>query len=92
MFRILSVVAVCALGLTACGTDVAETPDALESSTQGLACEYGTWECPGNTVCAFLRDDEGLCRPPCINGACANTSQVCCTQPSGQPYCNSHCF
>lgn len=93
MFRVLSMVALCALSLAACGTEVAEAPDALESSSQGLACEYGTWDCPRNEVCAFFPDGmDGLCRPPCINGACANTSQRCCTQPSGQPYCHSRCL
>ncbi len=45
MKRLFWVVALCAAGLTACGTDstgVDETSDALESTSQGLACVTGS--------------------------------------------------
>ncbi|QSQ26314.1 hypothetical protein JY651_15860 [Pyxidicoccus parkwayensis] len=96
MRRILCFVALCAVGLSACGTDVSAADDsseALVSVEQGLACETGSGYCPGTTVCAwFPGGDEGLCRPPCINGTCAISGQLCCTQPNGAPYCNTSCF
>ncbi len=94
MLRVFCVVALCLFGLTACGPDSAATDEVNEtlgSSEQGLACAYPDMSCPGTTVCAWpsSNPDEGLCRPPCINGRCQITSQVCCTQPNGAPYCNS---
>ncbi|WP_076606143.1 hypothetical protein [Cystobacter fuscus] len=95
MRRLLCVVALCTLGLTACGTnDAAEESEVLGSTQQGLACEYGTGACPSTTTCAWLPNSpgEGLCRPRCVNGACPSSSQICCTQPNGAPYCNSFCY
>ncbi|MFP2903627.1 hypothetical protein ACLESD_00840 [Pyxidicoccus sp. 3LFB2] len=94
MLRLLSVVALC-VGLTACGTESVETDETLETARQGLACESGTGACPGTTTCAYFPEDpgEGLCRPRCVNGRCSITSQTCCNQPNGAPYCNSGgCF
>ncbi|MCP3102314.1 hypothetical protein LZ198_25925 [Myxococcus sp. K15C18031901] len=93
MLRMICVVAMCAFGLTACGSGPDTAGDELGSTEQGLACEYGTGACPGTTVCAWFPDqpDEGLCRPACVNGACTN-GQTCCTQRTGAPYCNSVCF
>lgn len=100
MRRLLCVVALCTIGLTACGTDYTEANEAneaFETSRQGLACVTGTGECPGDTVCAYFQDDpyaeyEGLCRPPCINGTCQNSNQICCTHPTGPSYCNWACL
>ncbi|WP_240359686.1 hypothetical protein [Pyxidicoccus trucidator] len=66
----------------------------METRRQGLACVTGTGYCPGTTTCAYFPDDpnEGLCRPSCVNGTCQFTTQTCCTQPNGAPYCNSVCF
>jgi hypothetical protein len=92
MWRLLFVVTLCIVGLTACGVKD-ESNATLESKRQGLACETGTGSCPGDTTCAYFPDnpDEGLCRPRCINGTCSGT-QICCTQPYGAPYCNGVCF
>ncbi|WP_044889737.1 hypothetical protein [Myxococcus hansupus] len=94
MLRFLVVTSLCVLGLTACGSDKADAVEELGSAQQGLACEWGTGACPGNTVCAYFPDtwEEGLCRPPCINGGCESSANVCCTQRNGAPYCNSSCF
>lgn len=94
MWRSLCVVALCAFGLTACGTDDATADEAFGVSQQGLACETGTGDCPGTTTCAWFSNGsgEGLCRPPCTNGTCPSSGQICCTQPNGQPYCNGVCL
>lgn len=95
MWRTLCVVALCTLGLSACGSAPQQAAgDELASTQQGLACEVDTGYCPGTTVCAWFPDQpgEGLCRSPCINGGCALSNQVCCTQRNGAPYCNSFCF
>ncbi|MCP3166357.1 hypothetical protein [Myxococcus qinghaiensis] len=93
MWRWLSVMALCAAGLMACGTEVAGAEDALGSQEQGLACESGTGECPGGTTCAYLpgSTEEGLCRLSCVNNTCPYAHDVCCTQPYGAPYCDSSC-
>ncbi|MBZ4421587.1 hypothetical protein [Myxococcus sp. RHSTA-1-4] len=94
MLRLLCVVALSAIGLTACGGSDIEAGDTLESTRQGLACEIETGYCPGDTVCAWFSTNtgEGLCREPCINGTCPQTNQICCTQPNGAPYCNWRCL
>ncbi|MFP2956797.1 hypothetical protein ACLEPN_02925 [Myxococcus sp. 1LA] len=93
MWRLLAVTSLCVLGLTACGSDKVGPDEVLGSERQGLACESGTGACPGDTVCAYFpNSEEGLCRSPCINGACESSSDRCCTQRNGAPYCNSSCF
>jgi hypothetical protein len=92
MWRLLCVVALCAVGLTACGRDDAganEANETLESREQGLACEVETGYCPGETTCHYR---SGRCVKRCLNGACDYAGDVCCTQPDGEPYCNSRCF
>ncbi|MCE9673224.1 hypothetical protein LY474_35995 [Myxococcus stipitatus] len=89
MWRTLCVVALCTLGLTACGSEPQQMDGELRSVEQGLACEYPTGACPGSTVCAW---EVELCRPACVNGGCAISNQICCTQPTGAPYCNTFCF
>lgn len=95
MRRLLCVVAMCAVGLTACGTEgpaAEEANDPLVSVEQGLACETETGYCPGSTVCVWSwYPYEGVCRPPCINGACASPGDLCCNQPDGERYCDTSC-
>ncbi|RJS15364.1 hypothetical protein DRW03_33530 [Corallococcus sp. H22C18031201] len=88
MWRTLCIVAMCTLGLTACGSEPLQTGDSLGSVEQGLACEYPSGACPGSTVCAWAVD---RCRPACVNGTCGN-GEICCSQPTGEPYCNTYCY
>ncbi|RKH36750.1 hypothetical protein [Corallococcus sicarius] len=91
MLRSLCFVVLCAVGLTACGTDAVEADDTLGSTQQGLACEVETGACRGTTTtCAWLSNGsgEGLCRPKCSSTGTCPSGQTCFTQPNGQPYCN----
>jgi len=71
--------------LTGCGgTAEQDTPDALDTVEQGLACAYPNMTCPPGTICVY---DYELCRQPCPSSGTCASGTACRVSPSGIKYC-----
>jgi hypothetical protein len=84
MRRLVCAVAISIGMLMGCGgTAELDTPDALGSVEQGLACRQPELSCPSGTICV----DGDLCRKACPpSGICAS-GNACSISPYGTPFC-----